>query len=179
MSWSIDEKRGLSPSLFCLCWVWECDTINKTAWDWMWECVNAMAKSSDIALYFTLSPLSYKQRVSGSSPLTSTKQEKSEPFTKRWWVRIYCFYGKKWKAGDKNREDCWLRQSSWFFMQMHCLRLRFPFSDWQTPLLCYPPHFVFTLCDRCGIAAAIVNSFYCRYKAACIDWYNQLYCMST
>ena len=120
-----------------------------------------------------------RQRVTGSSPLTSTKQEKSEPFTKRWWVRIYCFHGKKWKAGDKNREDCWLRQSSWFFMQMHCLRLRFLLSDWQTPLLCYPPHFVFTLCDRCGIAAVIVNSFYCRYKAACIDWYNQLYCMST
>ena len=45
-----------------------------------------------------------------------------------------------------------------FFMQMHCLRLRFPLSDRQTPFLYDLPHFVFTLCDCCGIAAAIVNS---------------------
>ena len=64
-----------------------------------------------------------------------------------------------WKSQKlKNREDCWLWQSSRFFMQMHCPRLRFPLSDRQTPFLYDLPHFVFTLCDCCGIAAAIVNS---------------------
>ena len=64
-----------------------------------------------------------------------------------------------WKSQKlKNRENCWLRQSSPFFMQMHCPRLRFPLSDRRTPFLYDLPHFVFALRDCCGIAAAIVNS---------------------
>ena len=87
--------------------------------------------------------LPYKQRVSGSSPLTSTKQEKSEPFTKRWWVRISIFMGKSEKLETKTGRTADCGNPPGFFMQMHCLRLRFPLSDWQTPLLCYPPTFRF------------------------------------
>ena len=136
--------------------------------------------------------LPYKQRVSGSSPLTSTQQaltkvsaflflycsrirrlqpaegQRFEPCNahRTREIRTFCqavtgsdlllFLWKSQKL--KNREDCWLRQSSRFFMQMHCPRLRFPLSDRQTPFLYDLPHFVFALRDCCGIAAAIVNS---------------------
>ena len=64
-----------------------------------------------------------------------------------------------WKSQKlKNREDCWLRQSSRFFMQMHCPRLRFPLSDRQTLFYTIPHISFFALRDCCGIAAAIVNS---------------------
>ena len=54
--------------------------------------------------------LPYKQRVSGSSPLTSTKQEKSEPsYSSKRCVRIFHFYQCDFamiRAKGRNRGSC-------------------------------------------------------------------------
>ena len=109
-----------------------------------------------------------RQRVTGLSPVTHTNKRNPNLLPSGDGFGFTIFMGKSKKLETKTGRTADCGNPPGFFMQMHCLRLRFPLSDRQTPFLYDLPHFVFTLCDCCGIAAAIVNSFYCRDKAACI-----------